>query len=127
MSYCLIIRCVHFLCALTTGPAPESLTDKIYKATTTISSYRSVKNLGEVNIDALGTRNYFDGAFRVEVIDSVDDYLEMVMRIFDFVRLRTFVKDNPDFKFLFDAMNGGSSNVPLFGWLTLPSPVRAPF
>ncbi|KAI9103066.1 hypothetical protein DFS34DRAFT_576799 [Phlyctochytrium arcticum] len=85
------------------GPAPESVTDKIYKITTEIQSYKQV-DLPEVDLSKLGTKQFEN--FTVEVIDSVDDYVTLMKEIFDFELLRNFFKKRPDFKVLFDSMHG---------------------
>lgn len=88
------------------GPAPESLTDKIYANTCSIAEYTVDDSLGVVDLSVCGSRTY--GGLQVEIIDSTDDYLSLMRSVFDFDRLRTFIKANPSFKFLFDSMNGGA-------------------
>ncbi|KAI8818486.1 uncharacterized protein EV422DRAFT_537161 [Fimicolochytrium jonesii] len=85
------------------GPAPESVTDKIYKITTTISSYPEA-DIPAVDLSALGTKTF--GDFTIEVIDSVDDYVILMKEIFDFALLKNFFKKRPDYKVLFDSLHG---------------------
>jgi phosphoglucomutase len=43
----------------------------------------------------------------VEVIDSVEDYVTMLKDIFDFPLIKQFIRSNPSFTVLFDALHGG--------------------
>ena len=47
------------------------------------------------------------GGLEIEVIDSVNDYVELMKTIFDFDSIKSFFVNNPNFKMLFDGMNGG--------------------
>ncbi|ANB13893.1 phosphoglucomutase PGM2 [Sugiyamaella lignohabitans] len=88
------------------GPAPESVTDKIYEVTKTISEYKTLKgaDFPQVNLSKIGAATY--GPLEVEIIDTVEDYLLLVKEIFDFDLIKSFLKSNPDFTILFDALNG---------------------
>ena len=44
---------------------------------------------------------------KVEVVDSVHDYVDLMKEIFDFSLIRSFFQKRPAFKVLVDAMNGG--------------------
>lgn len=48
------------------------------------------------------------GEFTVEVIDAMEDYVNLLKQIFDFEALSGLMK-KPGFKFLFDALNGGTA------------------
>lgn len=85
------------------GPAPESVTNKIYEASKALTSYK-IANIPDVDIDTLGTRVY--GNLEVEVVDSTADYVEMLKEIFDFDLIRKFFSSHPDFKVLFDGLSG---------------------
>ncbi|KAI8325762.1 Phosphoglucomutase, first 3 domain-containing protein [Martensiomyces pterosporus] len=86
------------------GPAPEAVTDAIYEATRTISSYSEVDLDAPVDLSTVGTQS-FDG-FEVEIVDSVEDYVQLIKSIFDFDMMTRFREQNPDFTLLFDALNG---------------------
>lgn len=86
------------------GPAPESVTNKIYHYSTSISEYKKDTSVTQVDLSAIGTAKY--GPLEVEVIDSTKDYVEFMKEIFDFDLIRSFLKQNPDFKLLFDSLNG---------------------
>ncbi|KAK0633334.1 phosphoglucomutase 2 [Immersiella caudata] len=85
------------------GPAPESVTNKIYEASKTLTSYK-IANIPDVDIKTLGTRAY--GSLEVEVVDSTADYVEMLKDIFDFDLIKKFFTSHPDFKVLFDGLSG---------------------
>ncbi|KAL1457144.1 hypothetical protein WDU94_001805 [Cyamophila willieti] len=92
------------------GPAPDAVTENIYKITTQIKSYNIVPNL-KVDISAIGQTCYeVDGKqFQVDVIDSVEVYLNLMKEIFDFSKLKALIKGSsgrPAFKVLLDSMHG---------------------
>jgi len=82
------------------GPAAEEITEKIYQRTLEIDEYRMVE--GYVDIEQLGTTKL--GKTEVIVIDPLEDYVALMERIFDFDKLRDFLRG--DFRMRFDAMNG---------------------
>lgn len=43
---------------------------------------------------------------QVEVVDSVEDYVQLMREIFDFNLIKKFLKQKPEFKVLFDGMHG---------------------
>jgi len=85
------------------GPAPESVTNKMYEYSKTISEYK-IADIPEIDINSIGTQQY--GPLEVEIVDSVSDYVEMLKDIFDFDLIKSFLKSNPNFKVLFDALHG---------------------
>lgn len=85
------------------GPAPESVTNKIYEASKTLTSYK-IADIPDVDLATVGTQTY--GDLEVEIIDSVSDYMEMLKDIFDFDLIKKFFKAHPDFKVLFDGLHG---------------------
>ena len=87
------------------GPAPESVTERIYEITKTITEYR-IAELPRVDLHTLGVQRFGD-EFEVEIIDSVADYVELMKSIFDFEKLRAFFAKFPNFRVLFDGMHGG--------------------
>ena len=82
------------------GPAPESLTDDIFTCTKTLDHFKIVE-AQSLKVDRVGT--FVIGSMEVDVIDGVDDYLELMQRIFDFDQISSFI--NKDFPIVFDALN----------------------
>ncbi|MEO5322115.1 alpha-D-glucose phosphate-specific phosphoglucomutase [Mesorhizobium sp. CC13] len=82
------------------GPAPEKLTDAIYARSTAIASYK-IADVGAVDLDKLGT--FEVGGMKVEVVDPVADYAELMESLFDFDALRALFKSG--FRMAFDAMH----------------------
>ncbi|RDA94198.1 hypothetical protein CP533_6578 [Ophiocordyceps camponoti-saundersi (nom. inval.)] len=85
------------------GPAPESVTDKIYQTSKTLTSYK-LASIPDINISTLGSKTY--GSLEVEIIDSTADYVAMLKDIFDFPTIKTFFSNHPDFRVLFDGLHG---------------------
>jgi phosphoglucomutase len=82
------------------GPAPEKLTDAIYARTLAITEILTVES-PDVDLGRIGTQTA--GALKVEVIDPVADYLELMRELFDFPALRAFFAGG--FRLSFDAMH----------------------
>lgn len=85
------------------GPAPESVTNKIYETSKSLTSYK-LAEIPHVDISTIGTRTY--DSLEVEVVDSTTDYVDMLKDIFDFDLIRNFFSSHPDFKILFDGLHG---------------------
>ena len=82
------------------GPAPERVTEAIYRRTQTIAAYRTIE-AADLPLDRIGDDAL--GAMEVAVIDPVADYAALMERIFDFDRLRDLFRGG--FRLRFDAMN----------------------
>ncbi|GMI99563.1 ARABIDOPSIS THALIANA PHOSPHOGLUCOMUTASE, STARCH-FREE 1, phosphoglucomutase [Hibiscus trionum] len=93
-------------------PAPESITDKIYGNTLSISEIKMAE-IPDVDLSRTGVTKY--GNFTVEVIDSVSDYLELMESVFDFQLIKSLLARS-DFGFAFDAMHAvtGAYAKPIF-------------
>ncbi|TKY51235.1 Phosphoglucomutase [Spatholobus suberectus] len=93
-------------------PAPESITDKIYGNTQSISEIK-IADVPDVDLSNVGVTKF--GSFSVEVIDPVSDYLELLETVFDFQLIRGLLS-RPDFRFIFDAMHAvtGAYAKPIF-------------
>ncbi|KAG2191962.1 hypothetical protein INT47_006972 [Mucor saturninus] len=85
------------------GPAPESVTDKIYEISKTIKELK-LGDAPKIDFSKLGTQQV--GDLTIEVIDGVNDYVDLMKTIFDFDAIKEFFNNNKDFKMLFDGMNG---------------------
>jgi phosphoglucomutase len=82
------------------GPAPEKVTEAIYARTLEIADYRSIET-DDLPLDALGSHRL--GEMRVEIIDPVDDYADLMLSLFDVESIRTLLAG--DFRMRFDAMH----------------------
>jgi phosphoglucomutase len=82
------------------GPAPERVTESIYRRTQQIAAYLTVAT-PPLPLDRIGTTQI--GEMAVEIIDPVADYAGLMERIFDFDRLRDLFRSG--FRFRFDAMH----------------------
>jgi phosphoglucomutase len=69
------------------GPAPEDITDRIYRHTQTITEYFVA-----------------DSGTEVVALDPLEDYVALMQQLFDFDKLRAFLGSG--FRMCFDAMNG---------------------
>ena len=85
------------------GPAPESVTGKIFEASRSLTSYK-ITDLPKIDISKIGTQKYAN--LDIEIIDPVHDYLAMLKEIFDFDLIRSFFKSQPNFRVLFDGLSG---------------------
>lgn len=86
------------------GPASESVTDEIYKLTTTIDCYYSAVNLPTIDLSKICAYKF--GDFEVSIIDPVDDYVTLMKEIYDFESIKEFFKIRKNFKVLVDSMHG---------------------
>ncbi|XP_065870663.1 phosphoglucomutase, chloroplastic [Euphorbia lathyris] len=93
-------------------PAPESITDKIYGNTLSISEIK-IADIPDIDLSRLGVTKY--GNFIVEVVDPVADYLELMENVFDFELIKSLLSRS-DFRFIFDAMHAvtGAYAKPIF-------------
>jgi phosphoglucomutase len=84
------------------GPAPEKITDKIFEETKAIAKYY-ISDVSNDTIDLTKTGSSVVENMKVEVIDSVSDYAEMMEKLFDFSALKKLFKSG--FRVKFDAMS----------------------
>lgn len=82
------------------GPAPEKVTEAIYERSKTIAQYKIIE-APDVALDELGETLL--GGMRVQVIDPVADYAELMESLFDFAAIRTLLAGG--FRIKFDAMH----------------------
>lgn len=93
------------------GPAPDNVTNKIYEITKVLKNYKIIPDI-TIDIDKIqSTTIQVDGnPFTIDIIDSVNDYLEHMKNIFDFSSIKTLLQgsnNRPPFKVLINSMNGG--------------------
>jgi phosphoglucomutase len=82
------------------GPASETITDAIYAQTLAIDSYLTVDT---PPIDLAHIASHRIGKMRIEVIDPVADYVELMRGMFDFDALRAWFAHGH--RLAFDAMH----------------------
>ena len=82
------------------GPAPEKVTEAIYARTLEIANFRSV-TADDIPLDEIATHEMHK--MRIEVIDPVADYAELMATIFDFDAIRALLASG--FRMRFDAMH----------------------
>ncbi len=82
------------------GPAPEAVTESVYRQTLAIKEYRSL-NQADVDLDSEGSVSI--GDTEVVVIDPLEDYTIVMEELFDFDSLRALFGGG--FKMLFDSMS----------------------
>jgi phosphoglucomutase len=85
------------------GPAPESVTERIYANTQAIREYRTIEH-ADIDLESEGA--YRLGRTEIEVIDPVADYEAVMTDLFDFGRLRALFAGG--FRMVFDAMSAAT-------------------
>jgi phosphoglucomutase len=82
------------------GPAPESLTARIYEQTRTITNYRTLDH-SDIDLEHEGRLRL--GNTDVIIIDPLADYTALMEELFDFAALRALFQSG--FRMQFDAMH----------------------
>ncbi len=82
------------------GPASESVTDEIYNFSKTLTEYNIV-DCESISSFSVGT--YKLASTIVEVIDGIEDYLNLMQKLFDFDLISSYIKN--DFPIVFDSLN----------------------
>jgi phosphoglucomutase len=83
------------------GPAPEKITEAIYQKSRTIQRYLIAEG-DKLNLDEFGEQQL--GSMRIDVIDPVSDYAELMQHLFDFDRIHALINSGL-FHMRFDAMH----------------------
>ena len=83
------------------GPAPERVTEAIFAHTREIAQY-AILEANDVDIGRIGETML--GGMKVEVIDPIADYAELMEELFDFDAIRALFASGR-FKMCFDAMH----------------------
>lgn len=83
------------------GPAPESITNAIHARTLDIERYLTL-DTPDLDLDTLATHDL--GGMRVEIIDPVADYADLMESLFDFAAIRALFASGR-FRMRFDAMH----------------------
>ena len=82
------------------GPAPEDVTNRMFEATKTLTSY-DILETQDIDLSAVGTTRV--AGMDVEVVDPVEDYVALMEELFDFDKIRALFATG--FKMKFDAMH----------------------
>jgi phosphoglucomutase len=83
------------------GPAPEKITDKIYTYSKNIFRYM-ISDSDDINLDKCG--EFKIDKTKIEIIDSVTVYADMMETLFNFEKIKTLMNSG-SFSMLFDAMH----------------------
>ena len=82
------------------GPAPEKITEAIFEKSKTIQSYKIIEAT-DVTLDVIGETDL--AGMKVQVIDAVADYAELMESLFDFNAIKDLLTSG--FRMKFDAMH----------------------
>ena len=82
------------------GPAPEKITEAIFEKSKTIQSYKIIE-AADVALDVIGETDL--AGMKVQVIDAVADYAELMESLFDFNAIKDLLASG--FRMKFDAMH----------------------
>ncbi|CAF1491324.1 unnamed protein product [Rotaria magnacalcarata] len=93
------------------GPAPEAVTNSVYDKTRKLTNIRLCPTLINIDLLTLGKHSYeIEGRsipFEIEIIDSVDDYVQLMKSIFDFDKIRNLLNgDKGNFPIMINALSG---------------------
>ncbi len=83
------------------GPAAEAITSAIYARSLTLSQYR-IATAPDIDLDTLGGSLLEN--MRIEVLDPVADYAQLMEQLFDFARIRALFTEGK-FHLCFDGMH----------------------
>ena len=82
------------------GQCSGTVSDKIYNYSKNISSYK-IWETPDFDLSKIGSQNYEN--LEIEVVDSLNDYINMMRQIFDFNKIKSMFDNG--FTMVFDAMN----------------------
>lgn len=82
------------------GPAPEKVTEAIYRRSLEIDRYAIVET-ADIDLETIGTARV--GEMTVEIVDPVADYADLMETLFDFNAIRALFSSG--FRMVFDAMH----------------------
>ena len=83
------------------GPAPEAVTEAIYRQTLSIDRYLTLET-EDIELGRIGNTEL--GGMEIEIIDPVADYADLMASIFDFDKISQLLT-NRRFHMCFDAMH----------------------
>ena len=83
------------------GPAPEAVTEAIFAISQRLTGYDTLSaDAGSIDLDAVSEQRL--GGMAVDIVDPVAEYAVLMEKLFDFDRMRGWLKRNG---MLFDAMH----------------------
>lgn len=85
------------------GPAPESVTNKIYEISSQLRSYKTLLKRPQIDLSRVHNFSVYD--LQVEIVDPVENYANLMREVFDFGAIKSFIEKS-NFKMLADPMNG---------------------
>ncbi|CAF3021114.1 unnamed protein product [Rotaria sp. Silwood2] len=93
------------------GPAPEAVTNSVYNKSRELKNIRLCPTLINIDLLTLGKHTFeIEGRstpFEIEIIDSVDDYVQLMKEIFDFDKIRNLLNgDHGKFPIMINALSG---------------------
>ncbi|CAF3590900.1 unnamed protein product [Rotaria sp. Silwood1] len=93
------------------GPAPEAVTNSVYDKSRALTNIRLCPTLINIDLLTLGKHTYnIEGRstpFEIEIIDSVDDYVQLMKEIFDFNKIRNLlIGEHEKFPIMINALSG---------------------
>jgi len=83
------------------GPAPTSFTDAVYESSQHLQNYRIV-DTEDISLEL--KQSYQLGGMQIEVIDSVNDYADLMQQLFDFKKIGSLFNSGL-LSMCFDAMH----------------------
>ncbi|CAH8518143.1 unnamed protein product [Heterobilharzia americana] len=94
------------------GPAPEKVTDAIFAQSGQITSYKTIKEPLDIQLNSLGSTKYSlsnGQTVTVTIISSVSDYADYMKTLFDFDAIKALLTGSgggEPFKLLVSGLNG---------------------
>ncbi|KAG1694680.1 Phosphoglucomutase [Nymphon striatum] len=82
------------------GPAPEEFTEAVFEASKEIKEYK-IAGIKGIPLDIIG--EYSIDRLKIEIVDSVTDYAELMETLFDFPKIKQLLSSDK-FKMCFDGM-----------------------
>ena len=93
------------------GPAPEAVTNSVYEKTRQLTDIRLCSTIVDIDLLTLGKRTFeIEGRstpFEIEIIDSMNDYVQLMRSIFDFDQIQKLLNgDQTKFPIMINALSG---------------------
>ena len=83
------------------GPAPTSFTDAVFESSKTLTEY-NIADSEDISLNKI--HSYSINNMQIDVIDSVDDYANMMQELFDFNHIKSLIS-SAELTLCFDAMH----------------------